>query len=140
MGNHCKFNYRHSPLEGSNDETNKITYQNKLYNFHDRFQKKKSNLKFTSVNCTTTNISLQHCIFGTHIYSSNESTTLQINRFYCHIIYWQYSARSIVAGIGLISVPNSCSMRYKLNLSSKVIRFTAKPRCPNLPDRPIRCK
>ena len=42
--------------------------------------------------------------------------------------YRQYRSRSITGGIGRISVPSSCSIRYKLYLSSKVIRLIASPR------------
>ena len=57
-----------------------------------------------------------------------------------HFVYTQYNVRSIAGGIGLISVLNSCSIRYKFWTSSFVIILTARPRCPNRPDRPIRCK
>lgn len=46
----------------------------------------------------------------------------------------------MLGGIGLISVPSSFSILYKLKRSSYVIKLIAKPRCPNLPDLPIRCK
>ena len=41
-------------------------------------------------------------------------------------------------GIGLISVPSSCSMRCRAKRSSYVIKLIAIPRWPNLPERPIR--
>lgn len=43
-------------------------------------------------------------------------------------------------GIGSINVPNSLSILIKLFLSLSVIKFTASPRCPNLPDLPTLCK
>lgn len=51
-----------------------------------------------------------------------------------------YKLGSITFGIGLISVPSSCSIRCKLKRSSYVIRLIAIPKWPNLPDRPIRCR
>lgn len=37
-------------------------------------------------------------------------------------------------------VPNSYSILIKFSLSESVMKFTAKPKCPNLPDLPTRCK
>jgi hypothetical protein len=51
-----------------------------------------------------------------------------------------YNLGSITFGIGLISVPSSCSIRCSANLSSYVIKLMAIPKCPNLPDLPMRCK
>lgn len=72
-----------------------------------------------------------------------------------------YKAGSIILGIGLISVPSSFSIRCRSNLSSYVIKLIAIPviclkmlvkfmfyrcmygsipKCPNRPERPIRCK
>lgn len=51
-----------------------------------------------------------------------------------------YKLGSITFGIGLISVPSSCSIRCRLKRSSYVIRLIAIPKWPNLPDRPIRCR
>jgi hypothetical protein len=39
-----------------------------------------------------------------------------------------YNFLSIVEGIGLIVVPNSCSILYKLNLSSYVTKLIAIPK------------
>lgn len=49
-----------------------------------------------------------------------------------------YSAGSITLGIGLISVPSSCSIRCSAKRSSYVIKFIAIPRCPKRPERPMR--
>jgi len=43
----------------------------------------------------------------------------------------------MLAGIGLISVPNSLSTRRSESLSFMVIRLTDNPKCPKRPDRPI---
>lgn len=51
-----------------------------------------------------------------------------------------YNFGSMTFGIGLISVPSSCSMRCNANRSSYVIKLIAMPRCPKRPERPIRCK
>ncbi len=42
--------------------------------------------------------------------------------------YMQYSDLSMTGGMGLISVPNSCSILYMLLRSSYVIRLIAKPK------------
>jgi len=55
-------------------------------------------------------------------------------------VYAQYNCLSMTAGIGLISVPSSCSILYRLNLSSYVMRLMASPRCPKRPERPMRCR
>ena len=52
----------------------------------------------------------------------------------------QYRALSIIGGMGLISVPSSCSTLYRLKRSSYVIRLMANPRCPKRPLRPTRCR
>ena len=52
----------------------------------------------------------------------------------------QYSDLSMTGGIGLISVPSSCSILYKLKRSSIVIKLIARPRWPNRPLLPTRCK
>lgn len=54
--------------------------------------------------------------------------------------YATYSAGSICGGMGLISVPNSCSILYRLKRSSYVTKLMARPRCPKRPERPMRCK
>jgi len=42
--------------------------------------------------------------------------------------------------MALIWVPSSCSTRRSDSLSAWVIKLTASPKCPNRPDRPIRCR
>lgn len=37
-------------------------------------------------------------------------------------------------------VPSSCSILIKLSLSASVMKLTASPKCPNLPDLPTLCK
>ena len=46
----------------------------------------------------------------------------------------------MLAGIGLISVPNSFSTLLIESLSLAVMRFTERPKCPKRPDLPILCK
>jgi pantothenate kinase type III len=57
-----------------------------------------------------------------------------------HSTHAQYKALSITGGIGLISVPSSCSIFCRLNRSSIVMRLMARPRCPKRPLRPTRCR
>jgi len=51
-----------------------------------------------------------------------------------------YNFGSILFGIGLISVCNSCSIRCNEYRSSYVIKLMAIPKWPKRPERPILCK
>jgi hypothetical protein len=46
----------------------------------------------------------------------------------------------MMAGIGLISVPNSFSTLRMDSLSLAVMRLTESPKCPKRPDLPILCR
>ena len=66
--------------------------------------------------------------FGEFHQVSRSGTYLKKVRAIRESTHAQYNALSMTGGMGLISVPSSCSILYRLKRSSYVMRLIARPR------------